>query len=578
MMQNPISHPINEHPTQDHEFYLSLMRAYLDSANDGIFVLCDERKFHVANRVLESWIGECETSLTTHNHRVPITEFLGVAATQDAFEVNFKQALAGEPARFECFIYPPKGLPRWVDVSMNRVDIEGGDLVIGVMRDISEQKTAQLRMEHHAMYDELTGLVNRREFMSRLEGVVHAAALNAGQHALLYLDLDQFKVVNDTCGHIAGDELIRQAAGLVRRHVRAADTVGRLGGDEFAVLLADCSPEKATAVAESIRRELSNYRFTWEERSFELGVSIGVATLTEGVIDAKSLLSLADAACYVAKEKGRNRVQLYSGGEDCVRRRDEMDWVSRITQALDQGRLRLFYQSVEPISADPSCHIHKEILVRMQDSESRIILPGQFLPAAERYNLMGAIDRWVIQEVFMRKASEWRAAVAQCTTKGAACTSFTAINLSGASMNDDAFFDFLRDQIRAHAVPPGVVCFEITETVAVHNLQRVASFIEELKKLGFRFALDDFGSGVSSFNYLKALPVDFIKIDGSLVRGITGSELDQRIVESIVYVARGMGLQTIAEFVENAEILARLREIGVDYAQGFGIHKPEPLN
>lgn len=576
-MQNPSTTLLPVSATQDHEFYLTLMRAYLDSANDGIFVLCDERKFHVANRILESWFGEQETTLTQHNQRLPITEFLGVARSQDAFDVHFQQALAGTPIRFECFIHPPKGLPRWVDVNMNRVDVEGGDLVIGVMRDITEQKTTMLRMEHQAMHDELTGLVNRREFMSRLEYTVRAATASGGQHALLYLDLDQFKVVNDTCGHVAGDELIRQVAGLIKRQVRAADAVGRLGGDEFAVLLTDCSAEKAMNVAEVIRSALAAFRFTWEERSFELGVSIGVATLAEGVIDAKSLLSLSDAACYVAKEKGRNRVQLYSGGDDCVRKRTEMDWVSRITQALDEGRFQLYFQSVEPVSADASCHIHKEILVRMLDTESRVILPGQFLPAAERYNLMGTIDRWVIHEVFSRKAEEWRRAVAGCAGAGAACTAFTAINLSGASMNDESFFEFLREQIRTYAVPPGVVCFEITETVAVHNLQRVASFIAELKAIGFRFALDDFGSGVSSFNYLKALPVDFIKIDGNLVRGIMQSDLDLRIVESIVYVARAMGLQTIAEFVENAEILARLREIGVDYAQGFGLHKPEPL-
>lgn len=566
-----------ERPAQDHEFYLSLMRAYLDSANDGIFVLCDERKFHVANRVLESWIGERECVLIEHNRRLPITEFLGVAASQDTFEVHFKQALMGKAARFECFIHPPKGLARWVDVSMNRVDVEGSDLVIGVMRDISEQKTAKLHMENLAIHDELTGLLNRREFMSRLERTVLDAILQGGKHVLLYLDLDQFKVVNDTCGHIAGDELIRRVAGVIKQYVRASDMVGRLGGDEFAVLLLDCSAEKASEVGETIRQAMAAFRFTWEERSFDLGVSIGIAALTEGVADAKSLLSLADAACYVAKEKGRNRVQLYFGGVDCVRKRTEMDWVSRITHALDENRFRLYYQSVEPVLTAVSCHIHKEILIRMLDAQSNVVLPGQFLPAAERYNMMGTIDRWVIHEVFSRKAGGWREAMAGCAGKGTVCTSFTAINLSGASMNDESFFVFLREQIKAYAVPPGAVCFEITETVAVHNLQRVSSFITELKALGFLFALDDFGSGVSSFNYLKALPVDFIKIDGSFVRGIAHSELDLRIVESIVYVARAMGLKTIAEFVENDEILVKLRDIGVDYAQGFGIHKPEPM-
>jgi diguanylate cyclase (GGDEF)-like protein/PAS domain S-box-containing protein len=567
----------HQEPVGDAEFYLSLMRAYLDSANDGIFVLCDERKFHVANRLLASWLGENEASLTVHNGRVPITEFLGAETSQAAFDEHFHEALAGRPTRFECFMHPPNGRPRWVDISMNRVDIEGGDLVIGVVRDVTEQKTALLRMEHQAIHDELTGLVNRRQFMNELEHLLHVAMLDHAEHALLCLDLDQFKVINDTCGHVAGDELLRELAALIKTRVRASDVVGRLGGDEFAVILAECSTARAMRVADSIREAFSAYRFTWEDRSFELGVSIGVATVAEDARDAKTILSRADAACYVAKDKGRNRVQLYSGGDDCEIKRAEMDWVSRITQALDEERFCLYYQSVKPVSAFAPCQTHKEILVRMVDPQGRIVSPGQFMPAAEKYNLMGAIDRWVIRSVFAAKANEWRDVIRSCGDKGTECNAFTAINLSGASLNDETFFAFLKEHIHKHEVPPRSVCFEITETVAINNLNRVANFIAELKAMGFRFALDDFGSGVSSFSYLKALPVDFIKIDGALVRGIVNSSLDLRIVESIAYVAQEMGVKTIAEFVENEEILRRLRSIGIDYAQGYGIHKPEPL-
>ena len=567
----------NDTLASDAEFYLGLMRAYLDSANDGIFVLCDERKFHVANRTLESWLGERESDLAAHNQRIPITELLGGEAAQASFNTHFALALRGTPTRLECFIHPPKGNPRWVDISMNRVDIEGGDLVIGVVRDITEQKTAILRMEHHSMHDELTALLNRRAFMGRLNHLAGVSVVDHRRHALLCLDMDQFKVINDTCGHAAGDELLRQVSGLLKSKVRGSDLVGRIGGDEFAILLTDCSTEKATEVAENLRQTLSASRFNWEGRSYELSASIGVAVIDDTAPDAETALSLADAACYVAKDTGRNRVQLYSASGECAQKRVEMDWVSRITRALDEDRFRLYYQSVAPVAIKASCHMHREILLRMVDPQGQIISPGQFMPAAEKYNLMGAIDRWVISRVFAAQAEAWRATLSRCQTMGEECNAFTAINLSGASLNDDAFLAFLREQIAAHAVPPAAVCFEITETVAIQNLGRVSNFIGELKSLGFRFALDDFGSGVSSFAYLKALPVDFIKIDGALVREIVDSSLDFRIVESIVYVAQEMGVKTIAEFVENDEILQRLRAIGIDYAQGYGIHVPEAL-
>lgn len=561
---------------EDAEFYLTMMRAYLDSAHDGIFVLCDERKFHVANRMLESWIGESEATLTAHNKRVPITEFLGSEGSRAEFETHFEAALKGRPTRFECFIHPPRGKPRWVDISMNRVDVEGGDLVIGVVRDVTEYKTTLLRMEHRALHDELTGLVNRREFMRRLDNLVRAAAIDKRQHALLCLDMDQFKVVNDTCGHAAGDELLRQVATLLRINARATDTMGRLGGDEFAVMLSECCTSSAMKVAEAIRQALSTYRFAWEDRVFDVAASIGVAAIDDTSHDAKTVLSMADAACYVAKDNGRNRVQPYFGGSECAQKRTEMDWVSRITQALDEERFRLYYQSVAPIRGTGSC-AHREILLRMVDAGGNVIAPGQFLPSAEKYNLMAAIDRWVIRTVFATRVHEWDATIAQCVSGAEPCDSFTAINLSGVSLNDAGFADFLREQVAAHKVAPAAVCFEITETVAVHNLKRVAAFMQEMKALGFRFALDDFGAGMSSFSYLKALPVDFIKIDGALVKEITRSPLDSRIVESIAYVAQGMGVKTIAEFVENDEILDRLRAIGIDYAQGYGIHMPEPV-
>ena len=561
----------------DASFYLSLMRAYLDSTNDGIFVVCDECKFHVANRVMQSWLGESEASLTAHNARVPITEFLGSEAAAELFDAQFRQALGGKANQFECFIQPPAGRARWVDISMSKVDVEGADLIIGVVRDITEQKARQMQMEHLAVHDDLTGFVNRREFIERLTALIDIARSDQSEHALLYLDLDQFKVVNDTCGHTAGDELLRQLSAAIQRKVRSSDMVGRLGGDEFAVLLRSCSPLKAMEVAESIRNEIAVHRFSWESRVFELGASIGMVVIDAAAPDAKTLLSMADAACYVAKDKGRNRVQFFFDGEECAHRRSEMEWVTRISSALAEDRFCLYHQNIAEASAPSTCQSHKEILVRMVDQEGRIILPGQFMPAAEKYNLMSAIDRWVIRKLFSGKAQEWDGFNAKCAQRGMTCNAFSAINLSGASLNDDTFFDFLRDEIKRHRVPPSAVCFEITETVAIHNLRRVADFIAELKAMGFRFALDDFGSGVSSFSYLKALPVDFLKIDGALVREIEHSMLDLRIVESIALIGQEMGAKIIAEFVETAGVLERLRDIGVDYAQGYGIHRPEPL-
>lgn len=562
---------------EDKDFYLSLLGAYINSANDGIFVVCDEMKFHVANRLLESWLGVTEAALTAHNQRLPITHFLESEESQMVFVHRFQEVLAGQPVRFECLISPKETRPRWVDISMNRVDLDGGDLVIGIMRDTTEQKIAIAEIERQAIYDELTGLINRREFSKRLDDLLEGANFHDTQHSLLYMDLDQFKVVNDSCGHIAGDELLRQLSALIRTKVRNSDTLARLGGDEFGVLLEDCSVEKAMEVAETLRQTISGFRFQWQGKRFEIGVSIGVNPITTDSGNTVEVLSAADAACYVAKDKGRNRIQLYVGGEECSRKRDEMNWVSRISQAFEENRFRLYYQNIQPTAAPYACLEHREILLRMIDEEGRVVLPGEFISAAEKYSLMPAIDRWVISTLFAKESSHWRKILEQCQTCESGCAMFYSINLSGASLNDDLFLDFLRDQIAKHEIPPSAVCFEITETVAINNLQRISNFIQELKALGFRFALDDFGSGMSSFTYLKSLPVDFLKIDGALVREIAHNEIDLCMVEAISRIARKMGIMTIAEYVEDDDVLEKLKEIGVTHAQGYAIHKPEAL-
>jgi diguanylate cyclase (GGDEF)-like protein/PAS domain S-box-containing protein len=564
-------------PDVDKDFYLSLLSAYINSANDGIFVVCDEMKFHVANRLLESWLGITEAALTAHNQRLPITHFMETEESRRVFAHEFHEALAGNPVRFECLISPKTTRPRWVDISMNRVDMDGGDLVIGIMRDTTAHKDTIAEMERQAIHDELTGLINRREFNTRLDNLLKDAHLRDTCHSLLYMDLDQFKVVNDSCGHIAGDELLRQLSALIKTKVRHSDTLARLGGDEFGVLLQDCSVEKAMEVAATLRRTVSDFRFQWQGKRFEIGVSIGVNPIRSDGGSTVEVLSAADAACYVAKDKGRNRVQLYVGGEECSHKRDEMNWVSRITQAFEEQRFRLYYQNILPLKTSYACLEHREILLRMIDEEGRVVSPGEFMPAAEKYNLMPTIDRWVIGTLFAQESSHWRKLLAESRPSDTSGDMFYSINLSGASLNDDQFLDFLREQIDRYDIPPSAVCFEITETVAISNLQRISNFIEELKGLGFRFALDDFGSGMSSFAYLKSLPVDFLKIDGALVREITHNEIDLCMVEAISRIALKMGIMTIAEYVEDDAILEQLKKIGVSHAQGYAIHKPEAL-
>ena len=559
-------------PYLEPEIERELLRAYIDSASDGIFVVCDEMKFHVANPLLATWLGVGEAELTKHGQRLPITELLGEDGTKASFCEHFSAALAGQAARFEAEIRPPRGEPRWVEISMNRVHLEAGDLVIGILRDVTERVALQSALQHQASHDDLTGLVNRREFQQRLRALVDALPVDHGPHALIYVDLDQFKVVNDTCGHLAGDELLRQLGLRLKQRVTSRDVIARLGGDEFGLLVHDRSIEDAMRLAESLCETVSRHRFVWGERSFEMTASVGVRAIDGGAVSAEDVLSAADAACYVAKDQGRNRVQLYFGGTVCKGKRQEMEWVSRLNKALDENRFQIWQQRILDLQGDAGSG-RVEMLLRLVDEEGMIVAPGQFFPAAERYGLMPAIDRWVIQHLLLG---------GQCGSLHAALQDRTvphcAINLSGASLNDDKFLGFLEDALRRSPIGCHVLCFEITETVAVANFGRAREVMQALKEFGCQFALDDFGSGMSSFSYLKNLPVDYLKIDGALVRNIMEEAADFAMVEAIHRVGSVLGLKTIAEFVETESTLQRLREIGVDYAQGYAIHRPEPLS
>ena len=452
-----------------------------------------------------------------------------------------------------------------------------------VFRDVSHTHYLNQQLSWQASHDTLTNLFNRREFERRLTQLVELEKQDGQSHALCYLDLDQFKIVNDTCGHFAGDQLLRQVTDLLRKHIRKADTLARLGGDEFGLLLDHCPTEQAEQIANLLCEEVKAIRFVWEDKIFTIGVSIGLVVITSETESVASLLSMADAACYAAKNAGRNRVHIYhADDEKMAQQQGEMQWVGRLNQALEDDRFCLYYQPIVPLkqslkTEQQSTGEYYEVLLRLKDELGQIVLPMAFIPAAERYNLMPRIDRWVIRTLFASQRSHYQEVWKRCGLDAGTFYLY-AINLSGASLNDADFIKFLHEQFALHQIPPQLICFEITETVAITNLTQAAQFINEMRELGCRFALDDFGSGMSSFSYLKNLPVDFLKIDGSFVKTLMDDPVSLVIVEAIKDIGQAIGLKTIAESVENDAVFDKLSSMGIDYAQGYGVMIPCPLS
>ena len=439
---------------------------------------------------------------------------------------------------------------------------------IVVFHDVTALRTLSHQLSYQASHDPLTGLINRREFEHRLTQALDNARVEELHHLLCFLDLDQFKVVNDSCGHQAGDELLKQLAVELRAVMRAGDLLARLGGDEFGVLLENCPEEKGLELAEKLREAVQRHRFVWGDKSFEVGVSIGMVALGPASGTLYDAMSLADAACYVAKDAGRNRIHLHREGDDAVSLHSgQIQWVQRIQQALDEDRFRLHVQEIRPYAAGQRTHY--EILLRMIDHDGEIIPPNAFLPAAERYHLMPFLDRWVVDTLFSHLDRQ---------PIDEAIHPVFAVNLSGQTLGDPDFGDFLLDRLHRSGLPPSRFCFEITETAAITNLSAARKLVHTVRSIGAAFALDDFGSGLSSFSYLKNLSVDYIKIDGCFVRDIVDDLVDRKLVESMNQVAKVLGLRTVAEFVESEEIEGLLGRMGVDFAQGYAVARPHPLD
>ena len=456
----------------------------------------------------------------------------------------------------------------WATLSVSRILLGEQPHLLAVANDITELRVLSEELSYQASHDSLTSLYNRREFERRLSAAIAAQDAGAPDGALLYMDLDQFKLINDTSGHFAGDQLLAQLASLFAGILPEQAVVARLGGDEFAILVDQTDEAQALALAEKVRHEIDGYVFGWEQRNYTVSASIGVVMLSGPGLSQRALMAYADTACYMAKERGRNRVQLFSESDaTTTQRRSEMEWAGRIRQALADGRFVLHFQELAPLWAGEAPEgVHMEMLVRLRDDSGAIVPPGAFIPAAERFGLMPQIDRWVVDTTL---------ANFNALHPSGKPVELCAINLSGPTFEDETFADFVLQRLEDYGVSPKRICFEITETAAMSSMTRAVEFMQRLRSAGCRFSLDDFGSGMASFGYLKNLPVDFIKIDGSFIRNLETDPVSYSIVRAVTDIGHQLGLKVVAEWVADERARDLLRGLSVDYAQGFAIHRPE---
>ncbi|HQU14815.1 MAG: EAL domain-containing protein [Gammaproteobacteria bacterium] len=543
----------------------------LESIGDGVITTDVHGRIEYLNPSAERLTGWRNGEA----HGKPLLEVLNLVDEATRTPVQDPVVRCLREAENVCLVAPALLLHRYEDrefaVKITAAPLRARERqVIGavlVFHDVTELRTLARQMSYQASHDVLTQLINRREFETRLRQALVSARESSREHALCYLDLDQFKLVNDTCGHGAGDELLRQLAARLKADIRDRDTLARLGGDEFGVLFQDCPLGKARELAETLLRAIRDFRFSWRQQVFEVGASIGLVPVSAHSGDFAEIMSAADSACYMAKERGRNRLHVLQDDDaDLVRRHREMQWAHQIQHALEDNRFQLYFQPIITLAPDCGSQIHHgELLLRMVGEDGGLIPPRVFLPAAERYNLMAEIDRWVLDAACaaLRAGHPMLKDLETCN-----------INLSGHSVGDGAFIERLKANLRGAQVAPQGLCFEISETAAIANLSSAMGFIRELRGLGCRFALDDFGSGLSSFAYLKTLPVDYLKIDGSFVKDMINDPVDHAMVDAINRIGHVMGVKTIAEFVEDGTTLERVRRVGIDYAQGFGVGAP----
>lgn len=490
--------------------------------------------------------------------------------TDEFYRNLWNTILAGREWRGKMQNQRKSGELYWAMAVISPLKDETGQIThyLCTQEDVTSSELLTEQLDYQARHCMLTGLVNRYEFEQRLHALMRSVVQAPAEHAVFFLDLDQFKVINDTCGHLAGDQLLRQISALIQRQVRKQDLVSRSGGDEFAVLMEHCPQAEAARIAEKLRAAIEDSTFGWGENIFRITVSVGVVSLDEHSTSVADVLSKADTSCYMAKELGRNRVYIYRDDETSQRRLDEAQWVARIHEGIEKNRFCLYVQDIEGLQEE---HRHYEVLIRYRGGDGELVPPGAFLPPAERFGLSPKLDRWVIHHV-----CEFLAARREQSPLAPPLQ--LSINLSGPSIADDDLLQFVRDALQKYQIDPQQLCFEITETAAITHLSNAIFFIREMKEIGCRFALDDFGSGLSSFGYLKTLPVDFVKIDGIFVKDILEDEVDLAMVRSINDIGHLMGKKTIAEFVENQKIADVLRNVGVDYAQGYGISRPRSID
>jgi diguanylate cyclase (GGDEF)-like protein/PAS domain S-box-containing protein len=465
----------------------------------------------------------------------------------------------------------PDGKEHSIDLTASPVRDAGG-IVSGatvLLRDVTELRGIARQMSYQASHDALTGLVNRREFERRLEERLEAARGGGQSHVLCYLDLDRFKAVNDTSGHLAGDSMLREIAALAKDAVRDSDTVARIGGDEFALLLVGCPLEKAIQIAQDVAGVIRDFRFVWKDKIFSVGVSIGLVEIGRETTTCEDVLAAADSACYVAKNQAQGHVHVYSMRDGTLaRQRGEIHWLQRLQHALKEGRFLLYTQPIVAATSTAQGGPALEVLVRMIGDDSAVIAPGEFLRAAERYRLMSLIDRWVVQTAL--------AALGRGTLRVPVGRS-VAINLSGQTLGDPGFLEFVVECLDRTGVQPGQVCFEVTEASVVANIEHARRFIGVLHGMGCSFALDDFGSGLGSFTNLKTLPMDYLKIDGIHIRDLTHDDVNQAMVSAMIQLARTLDFRVIAEQIEDSATLDTVRRMGIDYLQGYAVGRPEPL-